>query len=103
MELAIGLIVLVGIAYILYVNNKKESATNDAATAPAAPSAAPAPEAPYKIETPVVQESAPVMNITVTESVKEAKEEKKPRKPRATKAAAKKPAAKISKGKSKKA
>lgn len=84
MELTIGLIALVGIAAVLYYNNKsKEKSTV---------SAQPEPEVvPYKVE-PAVNEVVPVVAETVqpapvAEPVKEAKP-KKPRKP-----AAKKPAA----------
>jgi hypothetical protein len=103
MELAIGLILLVAVGYVLYLNNRKPSTSQDVAPAPSAE-----PEAPYKVETPVVQEIAPVVETVVAPApVVEAV--KKPRKPRAVAAPAKSvkpvkkaPAMKATKGKSKK-
>ena len=112
MELAIGLILLVAVGYVLYLNNRKSSTSQDVTPAPSAE-----PQAPYKVETPVVQEIAPVVETVVTPApvvetvVAPAPVEavKKPRKPRAVAAPAKSvkpvkkaPAMKATKGKSKK-
>jgi hypothetical protein len=113
MELAIGLILLVAVGYVLYLNNRKPSTSQDVAPAPSAE-----PEAPYKVETPVVQEIAPVVETvvapapvveTVVAPAPVVEAVKKPRKPRAVAAPAKSvkpvkkaPAMKATKGKSKK-
>lgn len=68
MELALGLIVLVGVGYLLFVRNSKPASKTTSQ-----------PEAPYKVEAPAVAE------VTTPEPVKE-----KPAK-------AKKPAAKKAK------
>ena len=74
MELVIGLVIIVGLAYWLYTQNTKE--------------ASPA-EAPYKIETPVVaqevKEVIPEVVVAPVEVVVEPAPVKKVRTPRAAK------------------
>ncbi len=106
MELALGLILIVAVGYLLYVNNKSKSVIAVEEKQPQQP------EAPYKVEAPVVNEVV-VQPVQVKEEapVVAQEPEKKARKPRVKKAEkvvkpASKPASKTTKkstAKSKKA
>jgi topoisomerase IA-like protein len=90
MELALGLIVLVGLGYLLYLNNQKtKNTTVDKPTEPAELTVT---------EAPVVEKVAAPVEVVVAEEPKKApKKAKTSTKPATKKAPAKKPKIKVAK------